>query len=196
MRIRTKLEPNLLLSIIAVIFGLLSGDLRLLADESMHAPLKGWETVIVAPRANIAHDGRTVSDTDIKELPSRFLELLEERGISSRKAKATDKRYLKLSMRAMLGHDSPFILRVQHIEPVSIVRAGEEVWGVSTTWETETTSYLQSLSSTQWPVIRDAMNLVIDELAAAISNSPNNPAAEQAGAGQPEKRPESVDSSD
>ena len=150
-----------------------------IAAEDTAGPLLGWETVVVAPLAKISMPGGNYTDSDAEEAVERFLRILEDRGVRSRKATPKDERFLVLSMRVLIGPDSPFLLRLQHKESVRYLRNGEEVGGIASTWESETLSNYGILSSTPWPAIEKAMEIMTDDLAAAVHGHPNKTTAEQ-----------------
>lgn len=147
------------------------------ADDA--EPLVGWDTVVVAPLAKILIVGGDHTDSDAEDVVERFLRILEDRGIRSRKATSDDERFLVLSMRVMTGHDAPFLLRLQHREPVRYLREDERVVATATTWECEALSNYDRVFSTPWPKIEDAMEHLADDLDAAVHGHPNKPPAEQ-----------------
>lgn len=146
------------------------------ADDA-NKSLVGWDTVVVAPMAKISIVGGDHSNSDAEEVVERFLRILENRGIRSRKATPDDERFLVLSMRVMTGPDAPFLLRLQHQEPVRYLREDDDVVATATTWECEELSKYDRAFSTQWPKIEDAMGHLAEDLDAAIHGHPNNPVA-------------------
>lgn len=192
MKTPAKHRRRLLPAILAVVLSSIQGYELLNATEDAISPMHGWETVVVAPLAKISIQGGDQTDSDAEMLVTRFLSVLDDRGIKARKATPEDHRYLTLSMRVFIGPNSPFLLRIQHQERARFNRDGEEVSGVSTTWETESVSNFSFEFSTQWPVIKKTMEALSDDLEAAIQSAPNKPAsAEQNAAGQPATRLES-----
>ncbi len=148
--------------------------------EDNRGPLFGWKTVVVAPMAKISIEGGDHSDSDAEEVVERFLRVLEDHGIRSRKATSEDERLIVISMRGMIGPDSSLLIRLQHQESARFLRDGEEVVGTASTWECETLSKYDRAFSTPWPKIEKAMKLLADNLNAAIHGTSNKPVAKQA----------------
>jgi len=160
-------------------FLLFAGYTISISEDDAREPLAGWDTVVVAPMAKISIVGGDHTDTDAEEVVVRFLRILEDRGIRSRKATPDDERFLVLSMRVMTGPDAPFLLRLLHQEPVRYLRDDDQGVATATTWECETLSNYDRAFSTPWPKIEDAMEHLTDDLDAAIHGHPNKPPAEQ-----------------